>query len=73
MLSRYPIATKDDLTNATHEVMQQITLAGLYRGGFLDKAGKERIEKTNIEAVKPVFEKSTGNGNLEYGIFFAVS
>jgi predicted nucleotidyltransferase component of viral defense system len=38
MLSRYPIATKDDLTNATHEVMQQITLAGLYRSGFFDKA-----------------------------------
>jgi len=38
MLSRYPIATKDDLTNATHEVMQQITLAGLYRGGFFDRA-----------------------------------
>ena len=38
MLSRYPIATKDDLSNATHEVMQQITLAGLYRGGFFDKA-----------------------------------
>ena len=27
MLSRYQIATKDDLTNATHEVMQEITLA----------------------------------------------
>jgi predicted nucleotidyltransferase component of viral defense system len=38
MLSRYSIATKDDLTNATHEVMQQITLAGLYRGGFFDRA-----------------------------------
>ncbi len=38
MLARYPIATKDDLTNATHEVMQQITLAGLYRGGFFDHA-----------------------------------
>jgi predicted nucleotidyltransferase component of viral defense system len=38
MLSRYSIATKDDLTNATHEVMQQITLAGLYRGGFFDHA-----------------------------------
>ena len=38
MLSRYPIATKNDLTNATHEVMQQLTLAGLYRGGFFDKA-----------------------------------
>jgi len=38
MLSRYQIATKDDLTNATHEVMQQIVLAGLYRGGFFDKA-----------------------------------
>ena len=38
MLSRYQIATKDDLTNATQEVMQQITLAGLYRGGFFDQA-----------------------------------
>ncbi|MCL2154501.1 MAG: nucleotidyl transferase AbiEii/AbiGii toxin family protein [Leptospirales bacterium] len=38
MLSRYQIATKDDLTNATHEVMQQIALAGLYRGGFFDRA-----------------------------------
>jgi predicted nucleotidyltransferase component of viral defense system len=38
MLSRYPIATKSDLTNATHEVMQQIALAGLYRSGFFDRA-----------------------------------
>ena len=38
MLSRYEIHTKDDKTNALHEVMQQITLAGLYRGGFFDKA-----------------------------------
>jgi len=38
MLARYPIAAKDDLTNATHEVMQQIALAGLYRGGFFDRA-----------------------------------
>jgi len=38
MLSRYPVATINDLNNATHEVMQQITLAGLYRGGFFDRA-----------------------------------
>ena len=38
MLSRYPVATKDDLNNAMHEVMQQIVLAGLYRGGFFDHA-----------------------------------
>lgn len=38
MLSRYQIATKDDLNNATHEVMQQIALAGLYRSNFFDKA-----------------------------------
>ena len=38
ILSHYPIITKNDLTNATHEVMQQITLAGLYRSGFFDKA-----------------------------------
>ena len=38
MLSRHTIATKDDLTNATHEVMQQITLSGLQRSGFFDRA-----------------------------------
>lgn len=38
MLSRYEIRTNDDKHNALHEVMQQITLAGLYRAGFFDKA-----------------------------------
>ncbi|HPY81813.1 MAG: nucleotidyl transferase AbiEii/AbiGii toxin family protein [Bacteroidales bacterium] len=38
MMSRYEIKTSDDRINATHEVMQQITLAGLYRGGFFNKA-----------------------------------
>jgi len=38
MLSRYEVHTKDDRTNALHEIMQQITLAGLYRGRFFDKA-----------------------------------
>lgn len=38
MLSRYQIVTKDDLNNATQEVMQHIVLAGLYRSGFFDKA-----------------------------------
>jgi predicted nucleotidyltransferase component of viral defense system len=38
MLSRYEIVTDKDLRNAIYEVMQQITLAGLYRGGFFDKA-----------------------------------
>jgi len=38
MLSRYPVQTDNDAINARHEVMQQITLAGLYRGGFFNKA-----------------------------------
>lgn len=38
MLSRYSILTDKDRRNAIYEVMQQITLAGLYRGGFFDKA-----------------------------------
>ncbi len=38
MLSRYTIVTENDLRNATHEIMQEVTLAGLYRGGFFDKA-----------------------------------
>ena len=37
MLSRYEIKTNDDNINAQHEVMQQIALAGLYRGGFFNK------------------------------------
>ncbi len=38
MLARYEIKTNDDNINAQHEVMQQIALAGLYRGGFFNKA-----------------------------------
>jgi len=38
MLSRYEIHTTDDKRNAMHEVIQQITLAGLYRGQFFNKA-----------------------------------
>jgi len=38
MISRYEIKTNDDYINAHHEVMQQIALAGLYRGGFFNKA-----------------------------------
>lgn len=38
MLLRYEISSEADRRNATFEVMQEITLAGLYRGGFFDKA-----------------------------------
>lgn len=38
MLSRYQIVSDKDRRNAIYEVMQQITLAGLYRGGFFDKS-----------------------------------
>lgn len=38
MLSRYELKTNEQKRNATHEVMQEIALAGLYRGGFFDKA-----------------------------------
>ncbi|HML72050.1 nucleotidyl transferase AbiEii/AbiGii toxin family protein [Macellibacteroides fermentans] len=38
MLSQYAIVTDKDRRNAIYEVMQQITLAGLYRGGFFNKA-----------------------------------
>ena len=38
MLSRYSIVTDNDRRNAMHEVMQEIALAGLYRGGFFEKA-----------------------------------
>ncbi|MCD4695517.1 MAG: nucleotidyl transferase AbiEii/AbiGii toxin family protein, partial [Bacteroidales bacterium] len=38
MMSRYEIKTTEDKHNAVHEVMQQITLAALYRAGFFNKA-----------------------------------
>lgn len=38
MLSKHQIVTDIDRRNAIYEVMQQITLAGLYRGGFFNKA-----------------------------------
>ena len=38
MLLRYEIKTHEQKRNAIHEIMQEITLAGLYRGGFFDKA-----------------------------------
>ncbi|HBS85914.1 MAG: hypothetical protein A2W91_08830 [Bacteroidetes bacterium GWF2_38_335] len=38
MLSRYRVDTVNDRQNAMHEVMQQVTLAALYRAGFFDKA-----------------------------------
>lgn len=38
MLSLYEIRSQEDQNNALHEVMQQISLAGLFRGGFFKKA-----------------------------------
>jgi predicted nucleotidyltransferase component of viral defense system len=38
MLARYSNATKGEELNAMHQVMQEITLAGLYRAGFFEKA-----------------------------------
>lgn len=38
MIQGYSIQSNDDHNNALHEVMQQIALAGLYRGGFFNKA-----------------------------------
>ncbi len=38
MLAAYPIHNDRDRLNALHEVMQQVTLAGLARGGFFEKA-----------------------------------
>ncbi|GHU95489.1 hypothetical protein FACS1894156_5160 [Bacteroidia bacterium] len=38
MLSQYSPTTKEEKDNATHEVMQQITLAGLYKAGFFEEA-----------------------------------
>lgn len=38
MLASYEIRNDNDRLNAVHEVMQQVTLGGLYSGGFFDKA-----------------------------------
>lgn len=38
MLSEYDLSTDQAIRNATFEVNQQVILAGLYQGGFFDKA-----------------------------------
>ena len=38
MLSRYDTSSSESMRNAIYEIIQQITLAGLQRGGFFDKA-----------------------------------
>ena len=38
MLSRYPMNSADDRRNAIYEVLQQVVLCGLYRGGFFSQA-----------------------------------
>jgi len=38
MMSRYEITSDSDRLNALHEIMQEITLAGLNRSGFFEKA-----------------------------------
>lgn len=38
MYSHYTIKTRDDELNAIHEIMQQVTLAALYREGFFNHA-----------------------------------
>ena len=38
MLSRYPLDNADARRNATYEVLQQVVLSGLYRGGFFHEA-----------------------------------
>ena len=38
LLFRYDTSSSESMRNATLEVIQQITLAGLQRGGFFDKA-----------------------------------
>ncbi|ALO15592.1 hypothetical protein L21SP5_01953 [Salinivirga cyanobacteriivorans] len=38
MLTKYEINSEDDIINALKEIFQEITLLGLYRGGFFSKA-----------------------------------
>ncbi len=38
MMAKYPSVTNQDNTHALREIMQEIALAGLYRGGFFERA-----------------------------------
>ena len=38
MLGMHDLSTADDARNAAYEVMQQVVLSGLYRGGFFKEA-----------------------------------
>ena len=45
MLSKYEIKNINDQINALKEIIQEIVLAGLSRGGFFNEDGMERNEK----------------------------
>ena len=38
MLNRYNIENSNDFYNALREILQEIAMAGLFRGGFFEKA-----------------------------------
>ena len=38
MLKKYDLQSETELINALKEILQEIALLGLYRGGFFDKA-----------------------------------
>ena len=40
MLQQHDLSTVDNQRNATYEVMQQVVLSGLYRGGFFKEAAR---------------------------------
>jgi len=71
MLAKYPAVTQQDKAHALREIMQEIALAGLYRGGFFEKAafyggtclrifyGLERFsEDLDFSLLKPEMEFS---------------
>ncbi len=58
MVNRYAIKTEDERRNAIHEVMQEITLAGLYRGGFFDKAAFYEVPASEFSIQCHDFQKT---------------
>jgi hypothetical protein len=51
MFARYSPTTKDERKNAIHEVMQEITLAGLYRGRRFSAKSADAVVEVVTEII----------------------
>ena len=55
MIAQHTIAGDNDRKNALYEVMQQVVLSGLYRGGFFTVAVSLKRQPSTVARVSGYF------------------